>query len=103
MAEIGQAPQGTQVPEGAAFPSLGAQARRFLIGLALMLAFIATGAVLLLIVTAIQLQNAVEAPQFDSLKISTGWIRQDVAFLDRYWKEMNAVSQRSEEHTSELQ
>jgi hypothetical protein len=96
MAEVGQASQGTQLPEGAAFPSLGAQARRFLIGLALMLAFIATGAVLLLIVTAIQLQNAVEAPQFDSLKISTGWIRQDVAFLDRYWKEMNAVSQKED-------
>jgi hypothetical protein len=70
--------------------------RRFLIGLVLILAFTAAGAVLLLIVTAIQLQNAVEAPEFDSLKISTGWIRQDVAYLDRYWKQMNALTQKED-------
>ncbi|HEX4293663.1 MAG TPA: hypothetical protein VHZ29_05980 [Rhizomicrobium sp.] len=73
--------------------------RRILIGLLLMAAFTATGAVLLLIVTAIQFQNAIEAPEFDSLKISTGWIRQDVTFLEHYWAEIGAIDKK--EHAAE--
>src|ERR1700679_1259422 len=73
--------------------------RRIVIGLLLMAAFTATGAVLLLIVTAIQFQNAIEAPEFDSLKISTGWIRQDVTFLEHYWAEIGAIDKK--EHAAE--
>ena len=69
--------------------------RRILIGLLLMAAFTATGAVLLLIVTAIQFQNAVEAPEFDALKISTGWIRQDVTYLEHYWSETAAIDKKA--------
>lgn len=98
MAELDEASAGAGYATGPTwtFQSFGPQVRRFLIGLVLILAYTATGAVLLLIVTAIQLQNAVEAPEFDSLKISTGWIRQDVAYLDRYWKQMNAITQKED-------
>ncbi|HEX4859816.1 MAG TPA: hypothetical protein VFV07_01180, partial [Rhizomicrobium sp.] len=71
--------------------------RRILIGLLLMAAFTATGAMLLLLVTAIQFQSAVDAPEFDSLKISTGWIRQDVAYLDHYWTESTAIDKKIHE------
>jgi hypothetical protein len=71
--------------------------RRTLIGVLLLAAFAATGAMLLLIVTAIQFQNAVEAPEFDALKISTGWIRQDVGYLDHYWTESTAIDKRIHE------
>jgi hypothetical protein len=76
--------------------------RRILIGLLLMAAFAATGAVLLLLVTAIQFQSAVEAPEFDSLKISTGWIRQDVTYLEHYWVAVRAVDQKEHEAKNEI-
>ena len=76
--------------------------RRILVGLFLIAAFAATGAALLLIVTAGQLQNAVEAPEFDTLKISTGWIRQDVAYLEHYWKEMGDISRKEDAAEEEL-
>jgi hypothetical protein len=76
--------------------------RRILIGLLLMAAFSATGAMLLLIVTAIQFQNAVEAPEFDSLKISTGWIRQDVTYLEHYWTETAAIDKKEHEAQDEI-
>lgn len=68
--------------------------RRFVIGLFLMAAFTATGLALLLIVTAEQLQTAVASPDFASLKISTGWVRQDVAFLEQYWVQKGEVARR---------
>ena len=76
--------------------------RRIVIGLLLMAAFTATGAMLLLIVTAIQFQNAVEAPEFDSLKISTGWIRQDVTYLEHYWTESAAIDKKEHEAQDEI-
>ncbi|MBV8976182.1 MAG: hypothetical protein JOZ13_02270 [Alphaproteobacteria bacterium] len=68
--------------------------RRELIGLLLVATFAATGAVLLLLVTAIQFQNALEAPEFTSLQISTGWIRQDVSYLENYWQERSAIKNK---------
>ncbi len=74
------------------FPAILPPIRRFLLGLFLIAAFAATGAVLLLVVTAEQLQTAVATPDFAALKISTGWIRQDVAYLERYWEATDAVA-----------
>ncbi|MBV9991500.1 MAG: hypothetical protein JOZ72_09420 [Alphaproteobacteria bacterium] len=76
--------------------------RRVLIGLFLIGAFAATSAVLLLIVTAEQLQNAVGNPDFAPLKISTGWVRQDVAYLEQYWADKGAVTRREKAANDEL-
>ena len=84
------------------FRSYWPHLRRFFIGVFLIAAFAATGAVLLLLVTAGQLQDAIEAPEFSSLKISTGWIRQDVAYLEHYWKEMGAISKKEDAAEEEL-
>jgi hypothetical protein len=76
--------------------------RRIVIGLLLMAAFTATGAMLLLIVTAIQFQNLIDAPEFESLKISTGWIRQDVTYLEHYWTESAAIDKKEHEAQDEI-
>jgi hypothetical protein len=76
--------------------------RRFGIGMFLIASFVFTGASLLLIVTAEQLQTAVASPEFASLKISTGWVRQDVAYLEQYWKEMHAISRKEDAAENEL-
>ena len=76
--------------------------RRFGIGIFLIAAFILTGGSLLIIVTAEQLQTAVASPEFASLKISTGWVRQDVAYLEQYWKEMGAISRKEDAAEEEL-
>jgi len=75
------------------------QLRRFLVGLFLIAAFAATATMLLLIVTAIHFQSAIEAPQFETLKVSTGWIRRDVTYLEQYWAEKDEIFKK--QHAAE--
>ena len=76
--------------------------RRFAIGTFLVAAFVVTGAVLLFIITAVQLQSAVNAPEFASLQVSTGWMRQDVTALESYWKTTNAIMDKESEAQAAL-
>ncbi len=76
--------------------------RRILIGLFLIACFTGTGAALLLIVTAEQLQNAVGDPQFATLKISTGWVRQDVAYLEQFWAQKDEIARKEQAANNEL-
>lgn len=95
----------TYAGEAAASPSLHAfwpHLRRILIGLFLIACFSATAGILLLIVTAEQLQNAVGSPDFAPLKISTGWVRQDVAYLEQYWTEKNNITRKENAANDEL-
>jgi hypothetical protein len=76
--------------------------RRILIGLFLVAAFTATAAILLLVVVAEQLQNAVTSPEFATLKISTGWVRQDVAYLERFWAQKADIARRETAANNDL-
>jgi hypothetical protein len=70
--------------------------RRFLIGAFLIVAFTLTCAVLLFVITAEQFQTMVDSPEFATLKVSTGWIRQDVAYLEHYWKEQQDIERKED-------
>jgi hypothetical protein len=72
------------------------QARRFAIGVFLIAAFTATATMLLLIVTEIHFQSSIEAPEFNTLKVSTGWIRRDVTYLEQYWTERDAITKKEQ-------
>ena len=87
---------------GAWYSNLAPRVKRFGIGFFLVAAFVVTGAVLLFIITAVQLQNAVNAPEFATLQVSTGWMRQDVAALQSYWKTTNAITEREDEAEAAL-
>jgi hypothetical protein len=71
---------------------LGPPARRILIGIFLILAFTATGAVLLFVLTAEQLQNSIAAPDLSQTKSTIGAIRQDVATVEYYYDQSKANS-----------
>jgi hypothetical protein len=71
-------------------------ARRILLGLFLIAAFAATSAVLLFVITAERLQDSLNAPQFTSLSISTGWIRRDVSDVAHYWKIAQEIAKRQD-------
>jgi hypothetical protein len=71
---------------------LGPQVRRILIGIFLILAFTATGAVLLFVLTAEQLQNSIAAPDLSQTKSTIGAIRQDVATVEYYYTQSKANS-----------
>jgi len=89
----GAAPRASAAPS---FATLWPPLRRFSIGLFLIAAFVATATMLLLIVTAIHFQSAIEAPEFQELKVSTGWIRRDVTYLEHYWMEKDAISRKED-------
>jgi hypothetical protein len=89
-------------PAAPAFAAWAPHLRRFGIGMFLIVTFVLTGGILLLIVTAEQLQTAVTSPEFAGLKISTGWVRQDVAYLEQYWKEMRAIARKEDAAQDEL-
>lgn len=74
--------------------SVGPQIRRVLFGLFLILAFSATGAVLLFVLTAQQLQNSIASPNLATVKTSIGAIRQDVASVEYYYKVLDVISQK---------
>src|SRR5262249_34788597 len=84
-------------PYWAAIKPYAPAIRRVLIGLFLIAAFPLTSAVLLFVITAEQLQSFVNAPQYASLKVSAGWIRQDVATLQHYWAVMNGITRKEDE------
>ncbi len=94
---VGLAPKD---PYWAAIKPYAPAIRRVLIGLFLIAAFTLTSAVLLFVITAEQLQGFVNAPQFASLKVSAGWIRQDVATVQHYWTLMNGIT-RMEDQTQD--
>ncbi|MGH6872772.1 MAG: hypothetical protein ACREHE_14820 [Rhizomicrobium sp.] len=76
--------------------------RKVLIGLFLILAFVATGAVLLFVLTAEQLQGAVASPDIAAFKPTIGSIRQYVAELERYYAIDDFVSSRQKEISSQI-
>ncbi|MEI9993251.1 MAG: hypothetical protein WDM91_01540 [Rhizomicrobium sp.] len=83
--------------QNAVFRSLNAlapQIRRVLIGLFLIAAFSATGAVLLFVLTAEQLQNAMAAPDLSTTKSTIGAIRQDVASVEYYYSQLDVISKK---------
>lgn len=73
------------------------QLRRVLIGLFLITAFFATGAVLLFVITADQLQSSMAAPGLNTIKSSIGAIRQDVASVEYYYKVLDVISKKQAE------
>jgi hypothetical protein len=68
------------------------QVARVLIGLFLIVAFAATGAVLLFVLTAQQLQNSISSPDLAADKATIGAIRQDVATVEYYYTQSKANS-----------
>jgi len=99
---ISTAPEERALPAGPLFVGFAPHLRRFLIGTFLIAAFAATAAMLLLIVVAEQLQNAVASPDFASLKISTGWVRQDVAYLEQFWVQKEDIARKEKAANNEL-
>jgi hypothetical protein len=77
--------------------SIAPQARRILIGFFLIAAFFATGAVLLFVLTADQLQSSMSAPGLTAIKSSIGAIRQDVASVEYYYKVLDVISTKQVE------
>ncbi len=75
----------------------GPQVRRILIGLFLIFAFFATGAVLLFVLTADQLQSQMSAPGLTAIKSSIGAIRQDVASVESYYRVLDVISNKQVE------
>ena len=73
---------------------LAPHARKILIGLFLILAFAATSAVLLFVMTAEQLQDTIKSPDIASFKPTVGAIRQYVAELDHYYKIADVVTKK---------
>ncbi|HWA89959.1 MAG TPA: hypothetical protein VG889_07980 [Rhizomicrobium sp.] len=90
------------MPAAPAFGAWAPSLRRFGIGMFLIVAFVVTGASLLLIVTAEQLQTAVASPDFAALKISTGWVRQDVAYLEQFWAQKGEIARKEKAANDEL-
>ncbi len=78
------------------------QIRWVLIGVFLMAAFFATGAVLLCVITADQLQNSMAAPKFAAIKSSIGAIRQDVASVEYYYNVLDVISKKQGEAENAL-
>jgi hypothetical protein len=75
----------------------GPQIRRVAIGFFLVFAFFATGAVLLFVLTADQLQSKMSAPGLNAVKSSIGAIRQDVASVEYYYKVLDVISTKQVE------
>jgi hypothetical protein len=73
---------------GLIVPQIG----RVLIGLFLIAAFAATGAVLLFVLTAQQLQSSMSSPDLTANKSTIGAIRQDVATVEYYYTQTKANS-----------
>jgi hypothetical protein len=94
MAHVGMAAEASPLAGGTA--TIGPSARRFLIGVFLILSFVLTCAVLLFVITAEQFQSMVDSPEFATLKVSTGWIRQDVSYLEHYWKEQQDIERKED-------
>jgi hypothetical protein len=70
---------------------------RLAIGMFLILAFTATCAVLLFVITAEQLQNSIATADLGNTKASIGAIRQDVAEVEHYYLVMSAIAQKQVE------
>ena len=81
---------------------LAPQVRRIAIGLFLILAFAATGAVLLFVLTAEQLQNSMAAPDLSATKSTIGAIRQDVATLEWYYGQLDSIAKKQNEADNAL-
>jgi hypothetical protein len=79
-----------------------AAVRRVLIGLFLVLAFGATSAVLLFVLTAEQLQGAIASPDIAFFKPTVGAIRQYVAQIERYYAIEQFVSSQQKDIGSRL-
>ncbi|HEY1631600.1 MAG TPA: hypothetical protein VGF56_09800 [Rhizomicrobium sp.] len=78
----------------AGFVFNGGTIGRVLIGLFLILAFTATGAVLLFVITAEQLQSSIAAPDIAQFKPTIGSIRQYVAEIERYYAIANSAEDK---------
>jgi hypothetical protein len=81
---------------------LAPQVRRIAIGLFLIAAFTATGAVLLFVLTAEQLQASIAAPDLSQTKSTIGAIRQDVATVEYYYAQSKANSDALADAESKL-
>jgi hypothetical protein len=98
--EIAGTPPAASFAQGAA--RLAPQIARVLIGLFLIAAFAATGAVLLFVLTAQQLQNSLTSPDVAANKTTIGAIRQDVATVEYYYKQTDANSKTLADADSQL-
>jgi hypothetical protein len=70
---------------------------RLSIGIFLILAFTATSAVLLFVITAEQLQNSIATADLGNTKTTIGAIRQDVTEVEHYYTVMSAIAQKQVE------